>query len=389
MKFLQHYLPGQALEENGQRSIGLRSSYSGYLGRDLQLVAGLDTEFTRGYLTESQQNPTAGSEFLQATIPTGRHYDYRADTLVAAPFALASWQATEELILNAGLRYETLKYDYDNRMLAGRTAEDGTPCAFGGCRFNRPADREDSFRNWSPRLGAIYRLSANSQLFANLAEGFRVPQATELYRLQREQTVAELDAEEIDSAELGIRGGDTGLGYELVVYAMRKENVIFRDADFFNQSGGATEHRGLELALDYKLAEQWRMQLSASYAEHRYRDERLLDGVSLKGKLVDSAPRAFGSSRLQWQPTAALLAELEWLHQGHYFTDPQNRHRYPGHDLLNLHAQWQFNSWQLSARLLNLTDEAYAERADYSSFGGDRYFPGERRALYLGLAVEW
>jgi len=389
MEFLQHYLPGQPLEENGQRSAGIRASYWTDPRAPWQLITGLDTEYTRAFLVERQEAPTEGSEFLQATIPMGRHYDYEVDALMAAPFALANWRVNDALTLNAGLRYEAMVYDYDNRMLAGRTAEDGTPCGFGGCRFNRPQDREDRFENWSPKIGGIYRLAENRQLFFNLAHGFRAPQATELYRLQREQTVAELDPEKIASLEIGLRGEGERLGYEVVAYAMRKDKVIFRDADFFNQSNGKTKHRGVELALDYALAEDWQLQMSASYAEHRYQDDRLLDGVSIDNQLMDSAPRHFGSTRLLWQPTVRIRTELEWLHRGSYYTDPQNLHSYPGHDLLNLRTGFQLGErWALSARLINLTDEAYAERADYSSFSGNRYFPGEPRSLYLELRTD-
>jgi hypothetical protein len=33
--------------------------------------------------------------------------------------------------------------------------------------------------------------------------------------------------------------------------------------------------------------------------------------------------------------------------------------------------------------VLNLLDVDYAERADYTSFAGDRYFVGEPRSLYV------
>ncbi|SDZ80793.1 TonB-dependent receptor [Microbulbifer marinus] len=390
MVFRQHYLPGQALEENGQRGVGLRTIYHAELARAARFSAGVDAEYSRGYLREFQDAATSGSEFLRETIPVGSHYDYRVDATMLAPFVHASWQAADRLTLQAGLRYEYMGYDYDNQMLAGRTRADGTACGFGGCRFNRPADQSDDFRSLSPSFGAVYRLNPGLQLFANLAQGFRVPQATELYRLQREQTVAELDAEEIRSLELGVRGEEDHISYELVAYAMGKDNVIFRDADYFNQSNGETAHSGLELELDYTLASDWRVQISASYAEHRYRDERLLGGDSIQNNLVDSAPRHFGSSRLLWQPEAALSWELEWVHQGRYYTDPENRHSYPGHELLNLRARWEWQEgWELAVRALNLTDEAYAERADFSNFSGDRYFPGGRRSLYLAVSTGW
>ena len=46
---------------------------------------------------------------------------------------------------------------------------------------------------------------------------------------------------------------------------------------------------------------------------------------------------------------------------------------------LNLRARWQLTQRvDLFARIINLTDTAYAERADFTGFSGDRYFPGKR-----------
>jgi iron complex outermembrane recepter protein len=356
----------------------------------LALVVGVDLEYTDGFLKQSQDAPTQGSAFLQATIPEGQHYDYQVDALMAASFAQLSLALSEDLSLTAGLRYEVMDYDYDNRMLDGRTADDGTPCGFGGCRYSRPADRSDRFENWSPKLGVLYQLSEQSQIYLNASRGFRAPQATELYRLQREQQVADLDSEKLDSIELGLRGSWDELSYEVIAYWMEKKNVIFRDSDFYNVADGETHHRGLELALAYRLAEKVDLAVSANYAEHEYRDDRLLNGVPIDGNKVDSAPRYFSNVRLGWDFHERGRAELEWLSLAKYYTDPENLHSYEGHDLVNLRTSWQVSDQlTLKARVTNVTDQRYAERADFSSFSGDRYFPGEPRALYVGVEVNY
>lgn len=395
MDFLQHFLPGDPLEENGQKSIGLQSAYFIDLGSDsenpaLTLATGVDLEYTDGFLKQSQDAPTQGSAFLQATIPAGQHYDYQVDAFMVAPFVQANWNLTEKWVLSAGLRYELMDYDYDNRMLAGRTADDGTPCGFGGCRYSRPEDRDDRFENWSPKLGVLYHLDDSHQVYLNLSHGFRAPQATELYRLQREQVVADLDSEELDSIELGLRGTQQRLTYELIAFAMQKKNVIFRDSDFFNVADGETQHRGVELAVNYRFADNWDLALATSYAEHEYNDDRVLNGVVIDDNEVDSAPHHFGSLRLGWDFTTDARAELEWVHQGDYYTDPENLHEYEGHDLINLRSRWALNDkLAVMARVTNLTDREYAERADFSGFAGDRYFPGEPRSLYLGVEVSY
>ena len=71
MDFLQHFLPGDPLEQNGQKSIGLQTAYYRDVGERWNLIAGVDMEYTDGFLKQSQDTLTMGSAFLQATIPTG------------------------------------------------------------------------------------------------------------------------------------------------------------------------------------------------------------------------------------------------------------------------------------------------------------------------------
>ena len=73
---------------------------------------------------------------------------------------------------------------------------------------------------------------------------------------------------------------------------------------------------------------------------------------------------------------------------GEYFTNPENTAKYEGHDLLNLRSQYVLNEdVTLSLNIMNLTDEEYAERADWTTFTGDRYFPGEDIRAFF--AVNW
>ena len=81
---------------------------------------------------------------------------------------------------------------------------------------------------------------------------------------------------------------------------------------------------------------------------------------------------------------------LEWHYISRYYTDAENLHQYSGHSLFNLRSSWHISpQFTLFARVNNLTDRAYAERADYSSFDGDRYYPGRPRNISLSLLYQW
>ena len=385
--FIQHFLPGAPTEDNKHSSVGLQFASYKDLSTNTLLSFGVDTEVTQGSLGQEQPGPTVGSAFLVGTIPAGKHYDYEVDATQIAPFAHLQHYWENGFDISIGLRYERMDYDYDNKMIDGRTRDNGVPCGFGGCRYNRPADRSDSFGNWAPKLALRYQISETHNAQVRLNKGYRAPQATELYRLQNNQSVADLDPVEIDSAEVGLDGAADLWQYSVTAYYMDKDNEINTDSNRLNLNNSHTKHRGVELSGALDLSDQWRVSGAYNLARHTYENDEISGGVNINGNDVDTAPRKFGSFQLRWQPMAKLFTELEWVSSGKYYTNPENLNEYAGHDILNLRTRWQATSdITLALNILNLTDEKYAERADFS-FGNDRYFPGE--PLRAFFSVNW
>ncbi|EAQ99355.1 TonB-dependent receptor [Congregibacter litoralis] len=380
MEFLQHFLPWQATEKNGQESLGLRVALSDGNER-FRWSTGVDIDATRGWLREVQDDDFSPNQ------PAGIHYDYEVDALSAALYAQGDWQLTSRWGLAAGLRLEQNSYDYNNQ------TEDGSACApeASACRFFRPADREDDFNNGSVNLGLTYALSDSHRVYLRGAQGFRPPQAAELYRLQSGQEVADLDSETITSVDLGMRGNFGALSYDASLYAMRKEDVIFQNADRQNVSGAKTRHEGLEFSLYWTGESGWYAGVDGNVARHRYDSAANLLGsrLDIEGNDIDTAPRHFGSARFGRDLTINnrdVRAELEWVHMGSYYLEPDNQHEYEGHELLNLRVALDLNKdFSTTLRVTNLLDEDYAERADFG-FGSYRYFVGQPRGVFLEFA---
>jgi iron complex outermembrane receptor protein len=391
MEFRQHYLPSRAIEENSHSSVGLKTIYSQSLSNDFDVVVGLDLESTNGSLIETQDAPDRYS--WGKARQQGQHFNYAVDAQIIAPFAQVMYQASEQLSLDASVRFDNTQYDYDNLIADGTTKADGTSCTNNNdapiaCLFLRPADRSDDFSNTSISLGANYLVTDSSALFASIASGFRAPQTTDLYRLQNQQSIGTIDSESTDSIEIGYRQQAQDLSYEVVWYTMKKDNFFFRDADGLNVTDGKTTHTGLELGVDYQLTSTLNVGVNYSFASHEYDFERTSSGV-VAGNEIDTAPSKMGNIQVTWQPTDALSMELEWLHMGQYFLEPANEHEYDGHDLVHLRTNYRMNETvTFSANIDNLTDEAYASRADYA-FGTYRFFAGQPRNVKVGVTVNF
>ena len=378
MDFLQHFLPGQPVEKNGQLSGGATLLRFARLG-PARITAGFDTEIADGYLEETQGSADAGNR------PQGRHYDYDVWQYLAAPYAQAELPLAARWTLRGGLRFEWLRYDYDNRMPDGNTRDDGSACT-PPCLYNRPADRSDNFTTLAPNLGLLFRLDPENSFYLTLARGFRAPQAAELYRLQAGQNVADLKSETIDSLELGWHHQTAHLNLSAATFTMHKNHYILQDSNRYNVSDGESRHLGVELEVEARSDNGLYAGLAATWAKQTYAFSQQIAGgeTIVSGNDIDTAPRTLGSLHLGWS-AEPWLAELEWVHQGRYFLTAQENQRYDGHDLLNLRAAWSVNAnWRVTARINNLNDTAYADRADYA-FGEYRYFPGHDRELFLEL----
>ena len=104
------------------------------------------------------------------------------------------------------------------------------------------------------------------------------------------------------------------------------------------------------------------------------------------GNDVDTAPRWLGSAR--WHVSSgALRSELEAVYVGSHSLNAANTARYKGHLAFHWRGSYRVSErMTLFARLLNLTDERYADRADFA-FGSFRYFPALPRQFYLGVEL--
>ena len=392
MGFMMHFLPGTPVEENAQQSFGLKTAYYKPLSEDVNLTVGVDLELTDARLKQTQDGGFS-------SFPAGKQYDYQVDALMIAPFVSASYKFSPTTDISAGLRYESLRYDYDNKMIDGDLAEDGSICINGftgatGCRYTRPEDGKDDFSYLSANLNILHVFTDRLSGVMRLTRRARAPQATEMYRLQNGQMQANLKPETLDSFEIGIRGASESVNYNLTAFYMDKSNVIFQSADRLNLSAGKTQHLGLEYDFWWGFHSQWALGFSGTLAKHQYSNDVSKPGmseeVSSDGNDIVSAPRHMNSLRLAWNSNDMTRVELAWTAMGRYYTDIDNAHEYQGHNLLNLSARHQLSdSLSMGLRVKNLTDVSYAERADYSSFSGDRYFIGEPRSLFVDVAYKF
>jgi len=389
MEFLQHFLPGQPRENNDQTSFGVLGEYEWAARDDLNLSFGAQLEYMQGSLQEYQEDAlTTSSAFNNNVRNQGTHYDFDVDSLMVAAFLNVNWELTDTRRLVHSLRFENIEYDYDNKALDGNTRDDGSTCGFGGCLYLRTPDSKDDFDNVAVRLGLEQDFSFGTG-YVVVATGFRPPQVTELYRLQRNQAVTDLDSEEVVSLEVGMRGA----GWSIAAFSEKTSDLIFRDAAGLNVSDGKTKSIGVEFSVSHTW-DRHTVALNGIYAEHRYDFTGGASGGEAieDGNLVDTAPRWLANARWRMQATDQLDSEFEVNYNGKHYINAANTAKYEGHVVVNWRGRYTLNdSTTIFARVVNLFDEEYADRADFTIFNPlhYRYFPAMPRQLYLGVKLDF
>ena len=268
-------------------------------------------------------------------------------------------------------------------MLDGRTKDDGTECTFNGndgCYYSRPADSKISFSDSSLRFGFSKEFKSN-EFFHQFSKGFRPPQINELFRLQKAQTLADLNSEKINSFEFGVLSTGENFSNKFVMYVSKKNDYIYKDNSAATISGGKSKHQGLEVSGSVKVLPIFSINYAWSLAKHQY-DYSFPEIDVLRGNYIDTAPKIQGSLFFNLDVLENLTLQIEEEYMGKYFTDVENQYSYPGHFLTNIRGFYSLTpKLNINFSLLNVFDKRYAERADYSSFSGERYFPG--------LPIQW
>ncbi|WP_114327146.1 TonB-dependent receptor [Candidatus Colwellia aromaticivorans] len=377
--------------ESQVQTLGLLALASFEHSSDNTTTIGVDIELTEGDQLSYQPLDFTTSGWGADTFVQGeKFYDDTTQFISISPYIQHKRSLTDNLDLTLGARYDYAQYDFDNHL--------GVYGDIGHGKIS-VENRSDDFNHFSPKASLNYHLSEDSSVYVRYANSFRLPTAGSLYHLtvKDDGDAKAVDPETSDTYELGYKANWKTVTFDTAIYYMDVDDGIVHayndDGQRYLTNATRVIHKGIEASILWQINEQLNISTAYSQSKHEF-DEH----DDFAGNEMSAAPDYIANVRVRYMPSflQGFSAMLEVQSIGEYWLDDANSQDDEGNDRIedgytigNLKARYQVSE-QLAfhARVLNITDEEYAQEASYR-YGKITYSPGAPRTAYVGLSYQW
>ncbi|QNW94205.1 TonB-dependent receptor [Acinetobacter seifertii] len=245
---------------------GIRSTLQSDLvvaDRDLKLTYGLDYDWEKDHQWADYYMPSNNGLVY---TPTGEKQGSGPDTEIQniATFIQGDYAVTDQLNIQAGVRYQYVQADTDSYLTARK------PYTL------MAADSTDSDK-FLFNLGAVYKLNDAQQVYANFSQGYSYPDVQRVLRdvAAYTLTTSGIAPITVNSYELGWRlNQDKGLNLGLTGFYNTSDKVVQFNSDR-SVNVVDTDQRvyGAEATVSYPFMENYKVGGTLGYTRGQYKDE--------------------------------------------------------------------------------------------------------------------
>ncbi|WP_315780227.1 TonB-dependent receptor family protein [Bradyrhizobium sp. SZCCHNPS1003] len=285
------------------------------------------------------------------------------------------------------------------------------------------ADRQ--FDNLAPELALLYRVNSDWLLRARVATGYGTPQVSNLFVLPtgdfgnntqlKSQTNLGYDVGFDWTPNRSLTLSATGF-YEFFRNEIVTQAVTGTQNTSYTFNAPRSEHRGVELAADWRFLPGWRFTTAYTYLDQVYTEytENLAGGSKLfsfnrvGNKIPGISPNEL-TARLGYDHHSGRLAglgafvEVQW--KDSFYMDNANLLKAPGYELVNLNVHYKtelasdtFKSMNVFFEVRNVFDRTYIASANnlqntvtgagvQGLAGTGTIYAGSPRAFLAGMKV--
>ncbi|MGX4675967.1 TonB-dependent receptor domain-containing protein [SAR92 clade bacterium H246] len=269
-------------------------------------------------------------------------------------FGHISYNLTESLRVNAGLRYGYEEKDFTHTRLRDFVVVQG------------PGSQSEDWDSITPKLGLDYFVNDDVMLYITASRGFKSG------GFNSTGSVGEppLDEEILDAVEVGAKStlldGRMTLNASAFTYDFTDMQVLSvnpNGSGGLYRNAGEAEMQGMEIEMSALPFESLQLDIGLSFLDTEYTDFEIVGG-NLKGNELPSSPEFTANVGIKYtydlNNFGRFIARANYYYSAEqFFNEQNNQGREDAYDLINLRASLESEdeSWVVSIYGKNVTDE--------------------------------
>lgn len=300
------------------------------------------------------------------------------------PYLQTSWQLTDKLSLDAGVRYSNIWFDSNDHYVTARNGDDSG---------------EANYHKWLPAGSLKYALTDAWNVYVSAGRGFETPTINELsYRAGGINGLnLDLKPSTSDTVEIGSK---TRIGNGLLTAALFQtdtDNEIVTDTSSGGRTtyknAGKTRRQGVELGLDQQFGDAWKLKAAWTYLNATYRTDVCNGDVDCNGNRMPGIARNMVYASMGYEPETGWYAGGDVRYMSSIMADDENTAKAPSYTTVGLNTGYKVKqgNWMLDVfgRVDNLFDRDYVGSVIVNEGNGRYYEPAPGRNYGVGAAVTY
>jgi len=285
-----------------------------------------------------------------------------------------SLRPSDKWIVDVGARYDQVSFDLKT--------EQFREFNYATARYvvNRATiARKTTFERVSPRIGVVYKLTPQVNLYGNISTGFQTPQTGEL------SLNPELVPSKTTNYETGFKvRSEKGHSIDLSLFYITVKDDIVQTMLPNNESSyanaGETEKKGVELSAKMQMLKDLYLGAAYAYSDFTFSEfNEVISGTNFRrdGNRLPYVPMHQYTLFATYKHPSGLRFKVETSTWGSYEVDNANSETYKGYEFItNALVGYERNGLDVSFDVYNIFDTRHAIEVTRDSGGAAKYRPG-------------
>lgn len=301
-------------------------------------------------------------------------------TLYGAYF-METLSPTEDTIIDLSTRVDKLSYNIDGTNISEYDYSTESYKTLSGA--DTITDVNKDYTLVSAKLGALYKLTKNTNVYVSVATANQAPTGSEIE--SAEEFDVELDKSTSVNYEVGLKTRAEQVSFDLAVYQNDvTDEIVQIQGDNYSttyDNAGKTQKRGLEMNGVYQVSSP--IQVGAAYAYSDFKFSQFTEmtrvfgavtPVNRDGNYLPYIPKHQYSAFFSYKMKNGFKARLTTKSWGSYYMDNANTKKYEGYDLVtDIMIGYKKDAHNIQLNVRNLTDQYYAMTASADYNGVESY----------------